>query len=175
MRVAQRWFPQPFALVDDGDKQRRIWATRVLNRLTEIHIYAEDAAGCLDSGLRELNVSEPAGPSPELGKAYAVMAVVLGAVPQLRGLASHWAARAIEVTERADGANAALAYVLSRVAIVDLYDAKWPGAERKLQRAADVARTFGDRRLRVEALGVHGITLFFAGRYREAQTNFESM
>ncbi len=175
VRMAQRWFPQWFALADELAKKRRIWATRVLNRLTEIHIYAEDAAGCLDSGLRELNVSEPAGHSPELGKAYAVMAVVLGSVPQLRGIANKWAERAIEVTERAEGANAALAYVLSRVAIVDLYDAKWPGAESKLQRAADVARTVGDRRLREEALGVHGITLFFAGRFREAQANFESM
>ncbi|MBM4342286.1 MAG: AAA family ATPase [Deltaproteobacteria bacterium] len=175
IRMAQRWFPHRFALTDDTAKRRRIWATRVLNRLTEIHIYAEDAAGCLDSGLRELNVSEPAGHTPELGKAYAVMAVVLGSVPQLRGLANRWAERAVEVTERAEGANAALAYVLSRVAIVDLYDAKWAGAESKLQRAAEVARTFGDRRLREEAVGVHGITLFFAGRFREAQAHFDSM
>ncbi len=174
-RVAQRYFPQRFALTDESAMKRHIWATRVLNRLTEIHIYAEDAAGCLDSGLRELNVAEPAGNSPELGKAYAVMAVVLGSVPQLRGLANRWAARAIDVTERAVGANAALAYVLSRVAIVDLYDARWADAGAKLQRAADVARTFGDRRLREEAVGVHGITLFFAGHFREAQAKFEAM
>ncbi|MSQ81865.1 MAG: adenylate/guanylate cyclase domain-containing protein [Myxococcales bacterium] len=174
-RVAQAYFPHRFALVEDALKQRRIWATRVLNRLTEIHIYAEDAVGCLDSGLRELNVSEPAGLSAELGKAYAVMAVVLGSVPQLRGIAKNWAERAISVAERSPNANGALAYVLSRVAIVDLYDARWSAAETKLQRAADVARTFGDRRLREESLGVHGILLFFAGRFREAQGKFESM
>lgn len=174
-RIAQSYFPDRFKLQDELEKRKRIWATRVLNRLTEIHIYAEDAAGCLDSGLRELNTSEPAGFSPELGKAYAVMAVVLGAVPQLRGLAKRWAERAVTVTEASPGANAALAYVLSRVAIVDLYDAIWTQAESKLARAADVARTYGDRRLREEAVGVLGITRFFAGKFADAQGNFDNM
>ena len=78
LRVLQRWMPSRFAVTTPEARERRVWATRVLNRLTEINIYAEDALGCMDSGLRELNTMEPVGPSAELGKAYAVMAVLVG-------------------------------------------------------------------------------------------------
>ena len=175
LRALQRWFPSRFEAKTTLQKHNRIWSTRVLNRLTEIFIYAEDAAGCLYSGLRELNDSEPAGNSPELGKAYAVMAVVLGSVPQLRGLAKSWAERAVQVTEATPNANAALAYVLSRVAIVDLYDAHWTAAEAKLKRADEVARTFGDRRLREEAIGVLALTQYFAGRFNESTAGMEQL
>ncbi|MSQ85102.1 MAG: adenylate/guanylate cyclase domain-containing protein [Myxococcales bacterium] len=175
LRALQRWMPQRFAVTTTLERHNRIWTTRVLNRLTEVFIYAEDAAGCLYSGLRELNDSEPAGNSPELGKAYAVMAVVLGSVPQLRGLAKAWAERAVTVTEAAPNANAALAYVLSRVAIVDLYDAHWTEGEAKLRRAAEVARTSGDRRLREEAVAVLAILQYYAGRFSESMAGMEQL
>ncbi len=175
LRILQRWFPHRFAVTDAEAKDQRLWATRVLNRLTEIHIYGENAVGCLDSGLRELNTVEPVGPTAELGKAYAVMAVVLGTVPPLKGLAHAWARRAVEVTQAAPHPGAAMSYVLSRCGIVDLYEANWPDAEDKLRRAAEVGRVSGDRRLRDEAMGVLGITLFFHSRFNESRGQFESL
>ena len=175
LRMLERLLPVRFAVTAPAEQERRLWATRVLNRLTEIHIYAENAVGCLDSGLRELNTVEPLGPTAELGKAYAVMAVVLGTVPPLKGLAHAWGRRAIAVTEAAPHPGSALSYVLSRVGIVDLYDANWPDAEDKLRRAAEIGRVSGDRRLREEAVGVLGITLFFASRFAESRGHFEAL
>ncbi len=175
LRILQRWFPQRFAVTNPAEKERRLWATRVLNRLTEIHIYAENAVGCLDSGIRELNAAEPVGPTAELGKAYAVMAVVVGTVPPLKRLAHVWAFRAVQVTRAAPHPGPAMSYVLSRCGIVDLYDANWPAAEDKLRRAAEVGRLSGDRRLREEAVAVLGITLFFASRFTESRAQFESV
>ena len=85
LRIIQRLMPGRFRVEKEADKQRRLHATRIQNRLTEIFIYREDAAGCLASGLRELNLAEPVGPTGDLGRAYAVLSVVLGAVP-LHGL-----------------------------------------------------------------------------------------
>ena len=175
LRVLQRWMPSRFAVTTPEERERRVWATRVLNRLTEINIYAEDALGCMDSGLRELNTMEPVGPSAELGKAYAVMAVLVGTVPPLRGLAHTWGQRAIEVTQASPNAGSALSYVLSRVGIVDLYAANWPDSTDKLRRAAEIGRTTGDRRLREEATGVLGLTLFFASRFSEARVHFDAL
>ncbi len=175
LRTLQRWLPSRFAVTDAEESNQRLWATRVLNRMTEIHIYGENAVGCLDSGLRELNTVEPLGPTAELGKAYAVMAVVLGTVPPLARLAHAWGRRAILVTEAAPHPGSALSYVLSRVGIVDLYGANWVDAEDKLRRAGEIARVSGDRRLREEAVGVLGITLFFASRFSESRSHFESL
>lgn len=173
-RALQHWWPQRFRCTSPEDRQRRMEAIAVLNRLTETHIYAENAVGCLDSGLRELNLAEPMGPTAELGRAYAVMAVVLGAVPQLRAVARNWAERAVAAVDGREPAPVQ-SYVLTRVAIVDLYDAGWAAAETKFKRAVDVARITGDRRLREEALGVWGITLFFAGRFAESIPLIEMM
>ncbi len=172
-RVLQRILPRWSGSKEDAQRERRLQATRVLNRLTEIHIYAEDALGCLDSGLRELNIAEPVGPSAELGRAYAILAVVLGTVP-LHRICRVWAERALEVTEAA-GNTAALAYVLSRVAIYGMYVCDWPTAEQRLRRSAEIAREFGDRRGREEAIGVLGITLFYAGRFREMPPLMEQL
>jgi class 3 adenylate cyclase len=175
LRTLERLVPGRFAVTAPDERDRRLWATRVLNRMTEIHIYAENALGCLDSGMRELNTVEPLGPTAELGKAYAVMAVVVGTVPPLAGLSHAWGQRAIQVTQAAPNPGSALSYVLSRVGIVDLYGANWPDATDKLRRAAEIGRISGDRRLREEAVGVLGITLFFASRFAESRSNFEAL
>lgn len=158
---------RPPASCAPDDRERRLAAARVLNRLTEIEIYAENALGAVAGGLRELNAVEPAGPSPELGKALAVMAVLLGAAPPLRAVADRWAGRAVAITESASGLVAPLSYVLCRVAIVDLYACKWDRAVERLERAIEIARLCGDKRLREEAVGVCLLVRFFAGQLHE--------
>ncbi len=172
LRMLQRWLPHRFAVTDAAERDRRVWATQVLNRLTEIHIYSANALGCLDSGFRELNTVEPVGPTAELGKAYAVMAVVLGTVPPLKALARTWGTRAIAVTEAVPNAQAALSYVLCRVGVAELYDASWESAIDKLKRSATAARAAGDRRLHEEAEDVLGNVYAYAGRFAEARERY---
>ena len=173
VRALQRWFPAAFAVKDEAERQLRIAATRVQNRLTEVFIYQEDALRCLDSGLREINTAEPAGKSPELGRAYAVLAVVLGTVP-LHGVCRTWSRRAVQVTE-ASGNPGALAYVLSRVAVYDLYVAHWEVGSERLRRAVEIARSLGDRRLREEAMAILAKTLFYSSRFSESRRLWEEV
>jgi adenylate cyclase len=160
---------------DARERERRIHASRVLNRLTELQIYAENAVGAVTGGLRELNTVEPAGPSPELGKALAVMAVLFGPAPPLRRISHRWADRAVSITESSAGVAAPLSYVLCRVAIVDLYVCRWERAVERLDRAIEVARSCGDRRLLEEAIGVGLLVKFFAGRLQETLPMLEQL
>lgn len=163
IRVFQRWFPGLFRVTEEEERLTRMKATRAQNRLTEVYVYQEDALGCLHSGLREINMAEPVGASADLGRAYAVMSVVLGIVP-MHSICRTWTQRALEVTE-ASGKPLDLAYVLSRTGIYDLMTAEWEQGERRLRRAIEIARTLGDRRLREEAATVLAIATFYAARY----------
>ena len=161
-RVAVRWLPRRLRTASGEERPRRLALTRVLNRLTEVAIYGEDALSCLDVGLRELNMAEPSGPSPELGRAYAVMAVVIGTIP-LHRVARAWTARALTVSEPS-GETPELAYALSRVGVYEIYVADWANAEAHAQRAADIATRLGDWRLRAEGLVIKGLSLYYSGR-----------
>ncbi len=161
VRMGQRWWPRP---APAAERESRLQATRVLNRITEVCIYGEDALGCLDSGLRELNTAEPAGPSAELGRAYAAMSIVLGTVP-LHGICQAWTERALRVVTES-GSPGAEAYVLSRVGVYDIYIARWVEGEARLRRAIEIAERIGDLRLREEAMAILAKTLFYSGRFR---------
>ena len=52
---------------------RRQLATRVQERLTEVFIFSEQVLEVLWSGLRLLNLAEPAGDSPELARGFEVL------------------------------------------------------------------------------------------------------
>lgn len=151
-------------------RSERLWATNILNRLTEIHIYRENPPGLLDSALRELNTAEPVGPSGELGRAYAILTVVFATIP-LAALCKAWARRAIEIAEVSND-PAKLSYVTSRLGVYHLCVADWPSAERDLRRSADLARDFGDRRLRIEALSVLGYTMLYQGKLDQMEPLF---
>ena len=173
VRILQRLLPSWFKVKNESECKQRIAATRVQNRLTEVAIYHEDALGCLDSGFRELNTAEPAGQSPELGRAYAVLAVVLGTIP-LHSICRAWSRRALAATEAA-GQPGPLAYVLSRVAVYDLGVAHFTVGAERLRRAIEITRTLGDRRLREESMSILGKLLFFAGRFQEARRLWEDV
>ena len=136
LRIVQTWLPSLFKIKEEAERELRITATRLQNRMTEAFIYQEDAMRCLDSGLREINTSEPAGQSPELGRAYAVLTVVLGTVP-IHLICRSWQRRAIKAAEFSDNPSA-VAYVLSRVAIYDLYLGHWELGIERLQQALEM-------------------------------------
>lgn len=171
VRVLQRWLPTAFRVRDPEERARRLELTNLLNRLTEVHIYREDALACMDSGLREINTAEPSGASAELGRAYAMMAVVIGTVP-LRGVANAWVARALSVLDDV-APTAAVAFVHSRVGVYQIYLADWPAAEANGLRARDIATGLGDQRMREETTVVLGLTLYYAGRLKETLPMWE--
>ena len=170
IRLWRKWLPKLAGTAPIHQRPDRLWATNILNRLTEIHIYRENPPGLLDSAMRELNTAEPVGPSAELARAYAILTVVFATIP-LAGLCKAWAKRAIETAEISND-PAKLSYVTSRLGVYHICVADWTSAERDLRRSIALARDYGDRRLRVESLSVLGYTLLYQGKLAEMEPVF---
>ncbi|NBD14446.1 AAA family ATPase [Corallococcus sp. c25j21] len=162
-RVAQS--ARPDAYVDDSARRReaRRVAGRLLMRLTDAFIYAQEALPVLWSGLRMLNLCEPAGPTPELARGYTVMAVVAGTVP-LHRVADAWVKRAQEVAERV-GRPADLAYVLNRNAVCAVYQGHWDDVEAWLARATAIVDSVGDLRLAEECRALLTVSVLYRGQF----------
>ncbi|WP_434301423.1 protein kinase domain-containing protein [Corallococcus exiguus] len=162
-RLAQS--ARPDAYVDDSRRRResRRVAGRLLMRLTDAFIYAQEALPVLWSGLRMLNLCEPAGPTPELARGYTVMAVVAGTVPVHR-VADAWVKRAQEVAESV-GRPADLAYVLNRNAVCAVYQARWQDVEAWLSRATAIVDSVGDLRLAEECRALLTVSAMYRGQF----------
>ncbi|MBU8896652.1 serine/threonine-protein kinase PknK [Corallococcus sp. H22C18031201] len=162
-RLAQSARPDVF--VDDSDERREVRrvAGRLLMRLTDAFIYAQEALPVLWTGLRTLNLCEPAGPTPELARGYTNMAVVAGTVP-VRVVADAWAKRAREVAERV-GEPSDLAYVLNRNAVYGAYMARWDDVEASLERAMTLVDSVGDFRLAEECRALRVVSLCYQGHF----------
>jgi eukaryotic-like serine/threonine-protein kinase len=162
-RLAQSARPDAYA--DDSVRRRetRRVAGRLLMRLTDAFIYAQEALPVLWSGLRMLNLCEPAGPTPELARGYTVMAVVAGTVP-LHRVADAWVKRAHEVAE-AVGRPVDLAYVLNRNAVCAVYQGRWQDVETWLSRATAMVDSLGDLRLAEECRSLLTVSALYRGQF----------
>ncbi|RKG84952.1 serine/threonine-protein kinase [Corallococcus terminator] len=162
-RLAQS--ARPDAYVDDSVRRReaRRVAGRLLMRLTDAFIYAQEALPVLWSGLRMLNLCEPAGPTPELARGYTVMAVVAGTVPVHR-VADAWVKRAQDVAESV-GRPSDLAYVLNRNAVCAVYQARWQDVEAWLVRATSIVDSVGDLRLAEECRALLNVAFCYQGQF----------
>jgi hypothetical protein len=134
---------------------------RVHARVTEVFFYSLRATQVIWSTLRHINVSEPAGPSADLSRAYIHGAVVAGIVP-LPPLAARWARRAIELAERTGGDHD-LAYALTRAVALELGRCRWADASEHIRRAETVVARIGDARLSEEVGVQAGLLAFYHG------------
>ncbi|MBZ4423170.1 serine/threonine-protein kinase [Myxococcus sp. RHSTA-1-4] len=165
LRLAQS--ARPDAYDEETEERRRVRrvAGRLLMRLTDAFIYAQEALPVLWSGLRTLNLCEPAGASSELARGYTNMAVVAGTVP-VRPVAEAWVGRARDVAERV-GNPADLAYVLCRNAVYGAYVARWADVEAALGRAIGIVDSVGDLRLAEECRALLTVVYLYQGRFSE--------
>jgi len=104
-----RSWPKRFGIREPMERKQRLWAARIIDRLKAIAIREGRSTRALDLGLRELNLSEPVGPSPELGRALATLSVFSGRLP-IRRTGERWMARAIDAAD-ASGDAGTLAWV----------------------------------------------------------------
>ncbi|MCP3105019.1 AAA family ATPase [Myxococcus sp. K15C18031901] len=163
LRLAQS--ARPDAYDEETEERRRVRrvAGRLLMRLIDAFIYAQEALPVLWAGLRTLNLCEPAGASPELARGYTNMAVVAGTVP-IRPVAEVWMGRAREVAERV-GSPADLAYVLNRNAVYATYVARWAEVEAWLERAIGIVDSVGDFRLAEECRALLTVASCYQGKF----------
>ncbi|MCY0999922.1 AAA family ATPase [Myxococcus sp. MISCRS1] len=164
VRLVQSARPDAQGVESEERRRVRRVAGRLLMRLTDAFIYGQEALPVLWSGLRMLNLCEPAGASPELARGYTNMAVVAGAVP-VRPVAEAWVGRAREVAERV-GSPADLAYVLCRNAVYATYMARWAEVEAWLERATGIVDSVGDLRLAEECRALYTVVGCYQGKFQ---------
>ncbi|MCY1018539.1 serine/threonine-protein kinase [Pyxidicoccus sp. MSG2] len=166
LRLAQSARPDVYDAETEEKRRVRLVAGRLLMRLTDAYIYAQEALPVLWSGLRMLNLCEPAGASPELARGYTNMAVVVGTVP-IHPVAEAWAGRARDVAERV-GSPSDLAYVLVRNAVYAAYVARWAEVEEWVLRAIGIVDSTGDLRLAEECRSFLNVTYLYQGRFSQS-------
>ncbi len=164
------WTPGPMT---DGAR-RRIASEigRVQLRLTDTFYYALRVPPLLWSSLRTVNQCEPAGPSPELAEGYVILALLAGVVP-LRRLADAWSRRALAIAEHA-GTERDVAWILSRIGVLQLASCRWGDADAGLVRAAEIAERAGDLRLREESHAQIGGLTLYSGQFARSLDNFRA-
>jgi tetratricopeptide (TPR) repeat protein len=134
---------------------------RVQTQLIEVYFYSLRVVPVIWSTLRQLNVTEPFGPSAELSRAYIYLAVICG-VASLPRLAARWARHSVAIAEGA-AAPGAVAYALNRSTAVELAHCWWEAAEAHIERADAIASAIGDMRLCEEARTEAGLLALYRG------------
>ncbi|HEX8439404.1 serine/threonine-protein kinase PknK [Archangium sp.] len=163
LRVLQRACPPAFTVRSEERRRARLEATQLCLRLSDFFIYQHQPLPLLWSGLRLLNLAEPAGPSAGLARGYAGMAVVASIIP-LRRLARAWSKRALALADRV-GHKVDQTFVLVRLGVVSASAARWSEAEAYLDRAFGLVEGVGDYRLAEECRNLRILLSDYQGRF----------
>ena len=165
-RVAQATIPEAFEVSPTERVENRVAAGRMLLRLTDIFLFAQDMPRLLWSGMKMLNTWEPLGPSPSLARGYAMMALV-SSLPPTRHIAELWLRRSQEMAGQV-GTPFDVAYVLTRNAASSIGTARWEEIEAWGDRSISIASSLGDYRQLEETCAVLTCANTCRGRYQRA-------
>jgi serine/threonine protein kinase/tetratricopeptide (TPR) repeat protein len=140
-------------------------AAQIQSNITAACMFADEALPSLWSGLRMLNLGDPAGPSMALVAGYGLMSMVMGAVP-LHFVAESWGRRAIMLGKQVG--ELAEANATARKGVYDIYHGRWDGAASAFEMAVEAGSRLGDVRLWEEAKALLGQVLYYRGRLAQA-------
>lgn len=152
---------------DDDRKTALLEATRAYQQLAEIYYFANDKPMILLCGLRALNLSERAGPSPALAQAYGNLVLICGLLRRHR-LAEIYSKLALETAEIA-GDIPALAWVLLLDGTYRVGLGQWDETREKADRALIYARQVDDKRVVGLILALRSLLPFHQGKFEEAR------
>jgi class 3 adenylate cyclase/tetratricopeptide (TPR) repeat protein len=136
----------------------------------ELCYFDQDILPGVHAALGSLNAAEEAGPSPELARGYATVAVVAGLVP-LFGLARSYGRRALAIAEGLDDPQA-MALTLEYGGISALDVGQWDLAGRRLAQAVEIAERINDERRWAEAVGELARVAYHQGDFAGALALF---
>jgi tetratricopeptide (TPR) repeat protein len=142
---------------------RLVEAARAYERLAEIHYLAAETGPLCHDVLRAVNLTESAGPCPELARAYAAMAGMAGFLPQ-HALARAYARRALQTVARV-GQPADRAWVLEITSLYGIGVGQSRQVRRALEQASAIYAELGDRPHRGQALAVLAQMAHFRGEF----------
>jgi class 3 adenylate cyclase/tetratricopeptide (TPR) repeat protein len=146
VQILHRLWPKRFVAEDTTVPNREALLTiaRTYSLLGIVYYFASQTLASLYATLTNLNLTEQAGPSPELAQAYAQMCVAAGLVP-LRRLAEAYGRRA-EAMAQQFGHLPTLARVLINVGLYKVGIGEWTTVRAKLEQAREICERLGNQR-----------------------------
>src|SRR5581483_9390626 len=159
----------------DGERARRVTSemARVQLRLVETIFYSPQSLPLVWGCLRMANHCAPAGPSPDLAKAY-VLGGILASVGPATGLANRWCRRALALAEETGG-RGDVAWILSRAAVVQINTCRWDDVFAGLARGRPLAEEVGDLRLLAETIFLRAMADSYTGNFERALDRFDEL
>ncbi|MBI3302236.1 MAG: hypothetical protein HYZ72_09220 [Deltaproteobacteria bacterium] len=170
LQVLHRLWPARFAGRSRAESATFLEATRAYMRLFETYWFANEMLPLVHACIRALNLAENAGPSPELARAYAVMCVSAGSMPQ-HALAEMYGRRALETAHRVNQLPA-LAYALFMTGLYAIGVGQWARVQETLDKAAELFQRVGDRRLLGDTRTVLGMSALYQGEFKHSVQQF---
>ncbi|GIW70500.1 MAG: adenylate/guanylate cyclase domain-containing protein [Planctomycetota bacterium] len=173
IQLGHRLRPFAWRRAAPAARTERLEGARAYQRLVETFWFTNEPLRLVHAGLRALNLAERAGPSPELARAYATMAIAAGSVP-LHRVAEYYGRRAVEVAERT-ARPGALAYALFIASVYRIGVGAWERIARDLERAAELFEQIGDRRLLGDTRTVQAMSALYRGQFAESARRFAAV
>ncbi len=161
---------QPHHLADRANPERKqalLEATQAYQQLAEIYYFANDKPMILLCGLRAVNLSERAGPSPALARAFANLVLISGLLRRHR-LAEIYSELALKTADIVGDAPAqAWVQILDGTYRVGL--AQWDKSRERAEKGLALAWQVGDKRVVGLALALRWLLPFHLGDFYEAR------
>ncbi|PTL78448.1 AAA family ATPase [Vitiosangium sp. GDMCC 1.1324] len=165
VRLVQATLPESFEEQSPERRKLRIEVGHLTTRLSEIYFFQQNPLRAIWSTFRLVNLLEPAGPSPDLARAYAIMATVLNSIPPLRPRVDAWCERALNMARRVGGADSVI-YVLVRCCICGIGQARWKEVGAWVEEARELASTARDFRQFEQVCSMLSNSLYYQGSFR---------
>ncbi len=166
----------PARFLDRGGEAERpllLQAARANERICQVYYMDEAKVESMETAIRALNLSERAGPSAELARSYANVALTASLIP-IYPLSERYARRALEAGE-AIGDPRSLAYILEVTAIYFHQTAGFARCRKAVGRAIEIAEGLGDRRRLDETVFLLALTEACQGALEKAAQAFEDL
>jgi class 3 adenylate cyclase/tetratricopeptide (TPR) repeat protein len=163
LQVLHRIAPTRFRAPSAAVSHRVLEAARAYERLAELDYFANDTFRTVNACLRTLNLSEAAGPSPELARAYANTSIAASLIPA-HSLAEAYSRRALEIANSGEHLSA-LSWVLELTGLYHMGTGQWTVAINALRRAAEIAERLGDHRRWEESFGLLAEVICHQGEF----------
>jgi tetratricopeptide (TPR) repeat protein len=172
-QVLHRRLPDRFLGRDQERGEVLLEAARAYERLTEIYYFSQDRPLLLNAAFQALNLSERAGPSPELARAYANMGVAAGLV-RLHSAAQAYMRRARDTAGRCNQLPTQ-ARVLSRASLYAIGIGQWAEASQSLDRAIEIADRLNDQRQWGESAALRAYIEYHRGRFDDSRRRYQDV
>lgn len=174
-QATHRFWPSRFVARAPAEKREALReVVRSYERLGVIFYIEGEAASSIYAFLRSLNLAEPAGPSPELARAYANNVIASGLIPPLRFMADQYSQLALEIARKGEDL-AALAWVWQLTGIYCTGIGRWQAAIDAEEQAADINKRIGRLRWREESVGILAQVLHISGDYTRSRELYLEM